>query len=76
MILEELEQFVRVHQSAIAQHQEWLTQHETAKIRHDQQIEAIRALQETNAQQLNNFTAELLQLRNLAADYIQGRSEN
>lgn len=71
----ELTEFVRVHNAAIARHEQWLSEQAAAQTRHNREIEAIRALQEVNAQQLNTLTAGLLELRGMVADYIQGRSQ-
>ncbi|NJP12693.1 MAG: NAD-glutamate dehydrogenase [Leptolyngbyaceae cyanobacterium RU_5_1] len=55
--------------------QEWLTQHEQAIARHEQEMAEIRAMQQLNQEQLALLTAGLLDLRNLVSDYLQGRSQ-
>jgi hypothetical protein len=68
MTLEELTQIATAHQSAIA--------------RHDTEIAEIRELVKLNQQQLsinqeqlNQFTAGMIELRNLVGDYIQARED-
>ena len=61
MNTEELTQVVTAHQSAIS--------------RHEVEVAEIRSLARINQEQLNQLTAGLLELRNLVADYIQGRSQ-
>jgi uncharacterized protein YlxW (UPF0749 family) len=83
MTLEELEQFVRVHHSAISQHQQWLSEQQQWKLeqqqwkleqeernrRLDRMFEANAAQQRQNAEAIANLTASIQDLRNVVADY-------
>ncbi|NJP11921.1 MAG: hypothetical protein HC866_22650 [Leptolyngbyaceae cyanobacterium RU_5_1] len=83
------EQWLADQETAIARHEQWLADQEAASVRHEQAIARheqemgeIRALQQSNQEQLalNQeqlalLTAGLVDLRNLVADYLQGRSQ-
>jgi predicted transcriptional regulator len=68
-----------IHQAVLTRHEQ-----EMADIRailqqgfmqHQQEMTDIRAQQRLNAQDINELKASIQELRNLAADYIQGRSQ-
>lgn len=76
----ELSEFVRVHNAAIARHDQWLTDitrilEETAHSQARTQALAAQtqAQQEINTQEIANLRASILDLRNMVADYIQSR---
>lgn len=78
----ELTEFARVHNAAIARHEQWLTeQQETlaqinASLQETAQSQArTQEQQEINTQEIANLRASILDLRNLVADYLQGRSQ-
>lgn len=50
------------------------TQHEEAIARIDERLESITAQQGQNTQNIGNLTASIQELRNMLADYIEGRS--
>jgi len=63
------------------QHEHWLTEHEITIQRIDNTLARTAAQQEANAQQIAlnrqdiaSLTAGILDLRNLVADYLQGRT--
>jgi len=90
MNTEELTQVVTAHQSAIARHSAEMSELRGTLITIGQTLERIATQQETNTRQIeaNNhqgelnqeaiatLTASILDLRNLVADYIQGRSQD
>jgi hypothetical protein len=51
-----------------------VTAHQQVLTRHEREMADIRALAKLNQEQLNQLSAGMLELRNLIADYIQGRS--
>ncbi len=74
MTPEELTQLASHQQSVLTRHDQTLSLHtqEMAEIRSTQQ--RTENILNANAEQLATLTAGLLELRNLVADYIQGRS--
>jgi predicted S18 family serine protease len=50
-------------------------QQQTAIAQHDRTLSRIEAQQELNTQAIAHLTANLLELRTLVANYIQGRSQ-
>ncbi len=74
MTPEELTQLTAVQQTILTRHDQVLTLHaqEMAEIRSG--LQRTEHILNTNAEQLATLTAGLLELRNLVADYIQGRS--
>lgn len=63
----ESEEWQRQHERRIAEHEEWQRQHEAAIARHDE-------WQRQQDERMAEFTAGLLELRNLVTDYLRGRS--
>ncbi|MGA7934291.1 MAG: hypothetical protein WCA35_12150 [Kovacikia sp.] len=72
----ELTQFVRVHNAAIARHEQTVEQHEIRMTRIEAILEATAAQQQLNAELLNRFEAGMLDLRDQVANFIQSREQN
>lgn len=70
----ELTEFIRVHNAAIARHEQWLSDISGILTETAQRQAQTQAQQEVNAQEIANLRASILDLRNLVADYLQGRS--
>lgn len=87
MNTQELTQIITVHQQAIARHEQWQAEHEARMARIEAILEATAVQQQHNQEAIANLAAQqqlnqegvadlrasILDLRNLVADYIQGR---
>lgn len=71
----ELTQFVRVHNAAIAHHEQEIAQIRTILAEVAKGQAQNQAQQAINTQEIANLTASMLDLRTLVADSLKGRSE-
>ncbi len=75
MTPEELTQLVAVQQTILTRHDQALTTHEREMAEIRAGLQRAENILNANAEQLATLTAGLLELWNLVADYIQGRSQ-
>lgn len=75
MTPEELTQLASVHQTILTRHDVEMAEIRAVLASVAQQQEATAHQAALNQEAIANLTAGLLELRNLVADYIQGRSQ-
>jgi predicted transcriptional regulator len=79
MTPDELTQLGTVHQNVLTRHEQQMAEIrallQQGFAQHQQEMSDIRAQQQLNAQDINELKASIQELRNLVADYIQGRSQ-
>ena len=70
---EALTQFVQAHNTALADHDQWLTRQQATLEQTNAILAATAAQQQINTQEIADLRASLVDLRNLLADYLRGR---
>ncbi len=82
MNTKELTQIVTAHQTAIARHEQWQAEQESASRRHDIEMSEVRATlatiasqQALNTQEINRLTAGMIDLRDQVSNFVRSQEQ-